>query len=375
MRKKILIIGGKAWSIINFRGDLIKRLKKRGYEVTAVASEASNSELNQLKNIGINYIDAQLKTNTISIFKDAVYLKNLKKIISNINPNIIISYTLKPIIYSGLAIILNKKIFFFPLFTGLGSIFNTNKIFFYPLKIILIFLSKLVLRKAKVLIFQNSDNLEYFNKLKIASKVQKVVIDGSGVDINYFNYEPLKNHDITFLLIARLLKDKGILEYIEAAKKIKSSNKSVNFNLIGPKDNSHNRVDFDYIKHHHDKGTINYLGFKNNVKPFIAESHVFVLPSYHEGLPRSVLEAMSMGRPIITTEVPGCKETVINKENGFLIPSKNVNILIEKMSWFINNKDKIPKMGKKSRNLVEKKFSTEKVNNKFIKLLSNYSKL
>ena len=130
MRKKILIIGGKAWSIINFRGDLIKRLKKRGYEVTAVASEASNSELNQLKNIGINYIDAQLKTNTISIFKDAVYLKNLKKIISNINPNIIISYTLKPIIYSGLAIIFNKKIFFFPLFTGLGSIFNTNKIFF-----------------------------------------------------------------------------------------------------------------------------------------------------------------------------------------------------------------------------------------------------
>ena len=109
--------------------------------------------MNQLKNIGINYIDAQLKTNTISIFKDAVYLKNLKKIISNINPNIIISYTLKPIIYSGLAIIFNKKIFF-PLFTGLGSIFNTNKIFFYPLKIILIFLSKLVLRKAKVLILK-----------------------------------------------------------------------------------------------------------------------------------------------------------------------------------------------------------------------------
>ena len=375
MTKKLLIIGGKAWSIINFRGNLIKRLKNEGYEVTAVASEASEFELNQLKKLGINYINTQLKTNTISVFNDIVYFSNLKKIISNINPNIIISYTLKPIIYSGLATLLNKKILFFPLITGLGGIFNTSKIFFYPIKIILIFLSKLVLRKSKVMIFQNSDNLEYFNKLKIAPKVKKIIIEGSGVDTNYFNIEPMKNHNITFLLIARLLKDKGIEEYIEAAKKIKSNNKSINFNLIGPRDNSHNRVDFDYIKQNHDKGIINYFGFQKDVKPFIADSHVFVLPSYHEGLPRSVLEAMSMGRPIITTQVPGCKETVINNENGFLIPYKNVSILVEKMNWFIENKEEIIKMGEKSRNLVENKFSSEKINNKFIKLLSNYSQL
>ena len=375
LTKKLLIIGGKAWSIINFRGNLIKRLKNEGYEVTAVASEASEFELNQLKKLGINYINTQLKTNTISVFNDIVYFSNLKKIISNINPNIIISYTLKPIIYSGLATLLNKKILFFPLITGLGGIFNTSKIFFYPIKIILIFLSKLVLRKSKVMIFQNSDNLEYFNKLKIAPKVKKIIIEGSGVDTNYFNIEPMKNHNITFLLIARLLKDKGIEEYIEAAKKIKSNNKSINFNLIGPKDNSHNRVDFDYIKQNHDKGIINYFGFQKDVKPFIADSHVFVLPSYHEGLPRSVLEAMSMGRPVITTQVPGCKETVINNENGFLIPYKNVSILVEKMNWFIENKEEIIKMGEKSRNLVEDKFSSEKINNKFIKLLSNYSQL
>ena len=213
--------------------------------------------------------------------------------------------------------------------------------------------------------------MQYFKKLKIAPKIKKIIIEGSGVDIDYFNIEPFTNKNITFLLIARLLKDKGIIEYIKAAKKIKSKIKNINFNLIGPKDASNNRVDFDYIKKNHNAKIINYLGFQKNVKPFIADSHVYVLPSYHEGLPRSVLEAMAMGRPIITTRVPGCKETVINNKNGFLIPCKNINILIEKMMWFITNKKKILIMGQKSRNLVEEKFSSKKIDNEFIKLLSD----
>lgn len=371
LSKKILIIGGKAWSIINFRGSLIKKLVEKGYEVTAVSSEATKSELEKIKNIGASYIDIQLKSNTISILKDIVYFLKLKRIIFKLNPNIIISYTMKPIVYSGLAIFFKKNINFFPLITGLGNIFNTKKINLYPIKIILILLCKIALRNAKILIFQNNDNLQYFKKLKIAPKTKKIIIEGSGVDINYFNIEPFTNKNITFLLIARLLKDKGIIEYIKAAKKIKSKIKNINFNLIGPKDASNNRVDFDYIKKNHNAKIINYLGFQKNVKPFIADSHVYVLPSYHEGLPRSVLEAMAMGRPIITTRVSGCKETVINNKNGFLIPCKNINILIEKMMWFITNKKKILIMGQKSRNLVEEKFSSKKIDNEFIKLLSD----
>jgi len=371
LSKKILIIGGKAWSIINFRGSLIKKLVEKGYEVTAVSSEATKSELEKIKNIGASYIDIQLKSNTISILKDIVYFLKLKRIIFKLNPNIIISYTMKPIVYSGLAIFFKKNINFFPLITGLGNIFNTKKINLYPIKIILILLCKIALRNAKILIFQNNDNLQYFKKLKIAPKTKKIIIEGSGVDIDYFNIEPFTNKNITFLLIARLLKDKGIIEYIKAAKKIKSKIKNINFNLIGPKDASNNRVDFDYIKKNHNAKIINYLGFQKNVKPFIADSHVYVLPSYHEGLPRSVLEAMAMGRPIITTRVSGCKETVINNKNGFLIPCKNINILIEKMMWFITNKKKILIMGQKSRNLVEEKFSSKKIDNEFIKLLSD----
>jgi len=371
LSKKILIIGGKAWSIINFRGSLIKKLVEKGYEVTAVSSEATKSELEKIKNIGASYIDIQLKSNTISILKDIVYFFKLKRIIFKLNPNIIISYTMKPIVYSGLAIFFKKNINFFPLITGLGNIFNTKKINLYPIKIILILLCKIALRNAKILIFQNNDNLQYFKKLKIAPKTKKIIIEGSGVDIDYFNIEPFTNKNITFLLIARLLKDKGIIEYIKAAKKIKSKIKNINFNLIGPKDASNNRVDFDYIKKNHNAKIINYLGFQKNIKPFIADSHVYVLPSYHEGLPRSVLEAMAMGRPIITTRVSGCKETVINNKNGFLIPCKNINILIEKMMWFITNKKKILIMGQKSRNLVEEKFSSKKIDNEFIKLLSD----
>jgi len=375
LNKKILIVGGKVWSIINFRGSLIKKLVKEGYKVTAVSSKASKLELEKIKNLGASYIDIELRHNTISLFKDIVYFLKLRKIIFKLNPNIIISYTMKPVIYSGLAIFFKKNINYYPLITGLGNIFNTKKINLYPIKIILIYLCKIALRNAKILIFQNIDNLQYFKKLKIAPKIKKVIIEGSGVDIDYFNIEPFTNKNITFLLIARLLKDKGIIEYIEAAKKVKSKIKNINFNLIGWKDYSSNQVDFNYIKRNHDDKIINYLGSQENVKPFIADSHIYVLPSYHEGLPRSILEAMAMGRPIITTQVPGCKETVVNNENGFLIPCKNINILVEKMIWFITNKEEISKMGQKSRNIVKKKFSSKKIDNEFIKLLSNYNSL
>lgn len=375
MSKKLLIIGGKAWSIINFRGSLIKKLVKEGYEVTAVSSDANKLELKQIKNLGIKYIDIKLKSNTVNVLKDITYYFKLKSLILNLNPNVVISYTMKPVVYSGLAINFKKNISFYPLITGLGNIFNTKKINLYPIKIILILLCKIALRNAKIIIFQNNDNLQYFNKIKIAPRVKKVIVEGSGVDVNYFKYKPFSKKNITFLLIARLLKDKGIFEYIEAAKIIKSKIKNINFNLIGAIDSSNNRIDINYVKKNHNEEIINYLGFKENVRPYIAESHVFVLPSYHEGLPRSVLEAMSMGRPIITTQVPGCKETVVNNENGFLIPSRNVDTLIKKMNWFINNKKEILKMGKKSRNLVEKRFSSKKINNKFIKLLSNSNQL
>ena len=373
LKKKVLIIGGKAWSIINFRGNLIRRLVKEGYTVTAVASEAKESDYKDIKNFGIEYINLCLITNAISVLKDFNYFLALRKVISEYKPNIVISYTFKPVVYSGLALFFKKKINFFPLITGLGNVFNTKKIFLYPIKFILIYLLKLTLRNSSTIIFQNIDNLQEFKKLKIAPNVEKIIIEGSGIDVNYFKPELSYNNSFTFLLIARLLKDKGIFEYIEAAKKIKSNNQFINFNLIGPKDNSSNQMNFDYVTYHHRLGYINYLGFQKNVKHFIANSHVYVLPSYHEGLPRSVLEAMAMSKPIITTEAPGCKETVINYWNGFLIPIKNIDILVEKMNWFINNKSKIFEMGKKSREIVEKRFSSSKINDELIKLLSKYN--
>jgi glycosyltransferase involved in cell wall biosynthesis len=371
LSKRILIIGGKAWSILNFRASLIKKLIHEKYEVFAIASEATNTELEQIKNLGVKYIDIELKSNTVSIVKDIFYFINLKKKIYNINPHIIMSYTMKPTVYAGLSLFFSKKVIFYPLITGLGNIYNSNKLKLYPVKLILIILCKLALRNAKTIIFQNYDNLKYFNKIKIAPNVKKIIIEGSGVDIKYFTPEIFPNNNFTFLLIARLLKDKGIVEYVEAARKVKSKYKNVDFFLVGPVDHSLNRIKYEYIKKNHDDKIINYLGFQKNVKNYIGQSHVFVLPSYHEGLPRSVLEAMAMGRPIITTDVAGCKETVINNENGFLIPCKSIDLLAEKMIWFINNSDSIFEMGQKSRLIVEKKFSSEKINDKFVKLLSN----
>lgn len=369
MKKNFLLIGGKSWSIINFRGSLIKELIKSGYDVTAVASNANDEEIKKIKDLGANYINLDLDTNLVNIYSDIKYFFNLIKIIRELKPKIILSYTMKPIVYTGLALFFSKRTVYMPLITGLGNIFNTKKFFRLPLKYILIFLCKISLKKARVIIFQNKDNLESFKNLKIAQSAEYQIIEGSGVDIDYFEKADFREKKFSFLLISRLILDKGVVEYIEAAKKIKAKFSNVEFLLAGPEDHSNNSVDFNYVQKSCDQKIIKYLGFLSDVRPIIRASHVYVLPSYHEGLPRSILEAMSMGRPIITTLVPGCKETVINNINGFLVPKANVGALVERMAWFINNKKYVKKMGNESRNLVEQKFSNKIINFNFIKLI------
>lgn len=369
MNKKILIIGGNAWSIINFRGDLINKLKKRGNQIFSISNLLSSEEKKEIKRLGVEPIGIEINSNRVNIISDLVYFLKLRKVIISIAPDIVISYTMKPIVYSGLALFNNKKIKYFPMITGTGHIFNENSLLIKIIRLFLIIGLKLSLLKATKIIFQNKDNFNLLEKYRIVRKNNSVVVNGSGVDTNHYHKSPLPNSELTFILIARLLIDKGIREYVEAAKLIKKKYKRVKFKLIGPRDYSLNKIDYNYILRNHEKKIINYLGFCKDVRSHITKSHVYVLPSYHEGLPRSVLEAMSMQRPIITTNAPGCKETVVNGVNGFKVPKKNINELYKRMIWFIENKKKLKKMGEMSRKIVETKFSNDKINNKLIKII------
>jgi glycosyltransferase involved in cell wall biosynthesis len=229
-------------------------------------------------------------------------------------------------------------------------------------------LYKAALKRADKVIFQNPDNKQVFIDLGIVPKEKAIVVNGSGVDVSYFDIKPLPDSP-RFLLIARLLGDKGIREYIQAAKLVKKTYRNAVFQLVGPEDPSPNGISIEELESLNDTNAVEYLGSTDDVRPFIENCSVFVLPSYHEGLPRTVLEAMATGRPTLTTDVPGCRETVINGENGWLVEKGNVEQLANKMIWFIENQKEWQRMANASRAMAESKFDVHAVNAELLKIM------
>ena len=228
---------------------------------------------------------------------------------------------------------------------------------------IISFFYRLSLSNSEKILVYNPDITELFVKKKLIKNTDKVIlVNGSGVDVDYY-YQATFPERINFLLIARLLNDKGINEYYEAARQIKSKHKEILFDLVGFIDiNNPTAISPEQLEKWTGEGVINFLGKKEDVRKDIENSSVYVLPSYHEGIPRSVLEAMSMGRPIITTDTYGCRETVEEGVNGFLVPIKDSKKLANAMEKFILEPNLVKKMGRKSRDLAVEKFSTSYIN-------------
>ncbi|HYE10911.1 MAG TPA: glycosyltransferase family 4 protein, partial [Patescibacteria group bacterium] len=205
------------------------------------------------------------------------------------------------------------------------------------------------------------DDKQEFVKRGLLNEEKCILISGSGVNLEKYTPVLLPNAPV-FLMIGRILRDKGIMEYIKAAREIKKKYPYVKFQLLGPFDVNPQSLKYNDIEPYISDGSVEYLGQTNDVRPFIQKCSTFVLPSYREGTPRSTLEAMAMGRPIITTDAPGCRETVIDGVNGFLVPIKNINVLIEKMIWMIENREAAANMGQASLHICEAKYDVKKVN-------------
>jgi glycosyltransferase involved in cell wall biosynthesis len=214
-----------------------------------------------------------------------------------------------------------------------------------------------------VVFFQNRDNLALFREEGVLDDPRKsVVIHGSGVDLAHYAPVAPWIRPVTFLLIARLLYDKGIREYVEAARLLKAGYPEAQFRLLGPLDSNPMGIPRRVVDEWRREGVIEYLPATRDVRPYLAETSVYVLPSYHEGMPRTVLEAMSMGRPIVTTDATGCRETVIEGRNGYIVSVKNSKALSEAMERFLIDPSLIPAMGHQSRRLAEERFDMRKVN-------------
>jgi glycosyltransferase involved in cell wall biosynthesis len=365
---KVIIIGTLPSSLINFRGQFINELSRPGHDVVAMASGASLSEKANIESMQVRYIDYNVERSGVNIIKDLKTFFELRRTFEKEKPDIIIAYTIKPIIWGGIAARVSGIKNFYGLVTGLGFVFQKNSILKSILMKIVKVLYRTSLKQTKGIIFQNKDNMHVFIENKLVDSKLCSLVNGSGVDLTHFSKSELTK-EFSFLLIARLLGDKGIREYAKAAAFIKAKYPNTTFNLVGPKDPSPDGISLAEVTAWHDKGDIKYHGGTEDVRPYIEKSNVFVLPSYHEGMPRTVLEAMAMGRPILTTNVPGCKETVVNGENGWLVEKANVEQLAEKMIWFIENQGEWQRMGDISHQMAIEKFDVNKVNQELLKIM------
>jgi glycosyltransferase involved in cell wall biosynthesis len=365
----LVLIASYAPSFINFRKEFILRIIDKGYNVVLLAPDFSSELKMELNEMGAQTCSIYLKRSSISLFKELRCFFSIYIAVKSIAPDVLLSYTIKPVIYGSIVARLCNIKKACSLITGLGHSFLAESFKGRILNRVVVNLYRFSLKKNYAILFQNNDDCELFSDLKILKENQKTdVVNGSGVNIDFYAPSPLPETPVV-LLIARLIKEKGIFEFIEAANRLSIKYPEVKFNIVGDFDDqptSLRQKDFDRIVK---TENISFLGAFSDVRQQISDSSIFVLPSYREGTPRSVLEAMSMGRPIITTDVPGCRETVENDYNGFLVEPYDSVLLEKAMEKLINKSNLRALMGKRSREIAIEKYDVYKVINSMIETL------
>ena len=363
---KVFILGTSVQSILNFRKELIQCFIAKGIDVTAISSNSDYISLNKLGDMRVVFQKITLKRNGLNLIYDIKTFIEIFTLMRRVRPGFALAYGVKLVVWGGMAARISQ-VPFFALITGLGFAFHGDSFKRRLLTKMVTYLYKISLKNSKAVIFQNIDNRNVFVKKGIVPFSKTHVVNGSGVNTVKFSISNFPKVNTNFLCISRLLGEKGLREYAAAAKIVKKQFPDIEFVLVGSEDSSPDAISLTEVDSW--SRYINYKGSTPNIKEYIKDCHVYVLPSYHEGLPKSTLEAMSMGRPILTTNAVGCKETVEDGVNGFLVPIGSATHLAEKMVWYIKNKDKIQAMGAESRKIVENKFDVKKINKKMLEIL------
>lgn len=358
--KKIILVANSTWNIYNFRLNIIRKLISQGHQLVVIAPVDEYLEYKEnfpdVKHVPLKTM-ARDSTNPI---KDILLLIELYRKYKWLQPDLILHYTNKPNIYGGLAARF-LKIPSVAFVTGLGYSF-IHKGF---LNFIVKKLYRVSSKSHKKVIFENKDDLKLFIDEKIISEEKAVSIKGCGVDTSY--YVPYPNgkvkNNITFTFVGRLLYDKGIMEFINAAKITKAKYPNTKFEIIGEFDaDNPSNIDKEFLVNWVDSGIIDYKGFVRDIRPLLEYSDCVVLPSYREGMPRTVLEGMSMGKAIITSNVPGCRETVVENINGYIVPAKDSKSLADAFEKLIT----LPYEERKSMGAAGRKMAEEQFDDKLI---------
>ncbi len=368
---RILVVGGYAPSLIAFRGHLLARMVELGHTVVAAATDGTDRIRSQLGAIGVEYHELPLHRTGMNPIADARFFLELRRLIRKTSPDLFLGYTVKPVIYGCLAAQLARVPRSYAMITGLGyALLSQETTPRRALRALVSRMYRVALGGSSAVILQNPDDLDYFRTNRIIDHDKPAfVTHGSGVDLDHFRPAPPIEDSLVFLLIGQLHEDKGVVQFVEAARLIRESHPHVRFQLLGSLDRKPATISRDQLAAWLRSGVVEYLGRVDDVRPVLAQASVFVLPSYREGTSRAALEALAMGRPIIATDVPGNREVVVDGENGFLVPVRDASGLRAAMNHFIDDPTLVAPMGRRSRRLAEEKYDVHFVNEDILRVL------
>lgn len=364
---KFILISPKNRTVYNFRGDLIKEIINKGYQV--IVTGPDKTDVDKIEALGASFVEIPMNKTGTSVLGDIKYCKRLYNLFKSEKPDITLGYTVKPVVYGAIASKLAGVKNINSMVTGGGYTFTAKTFKAKVLGFIVRFLYRIGFFVADNVIFQNSDDLDEFCNKKLIKRKKCSVVNGSGVNTAHFL--PVEYpKQTTFFMLSRLLKSKGVAEYLEAAKIVKSQYPETRFCLLGKYEtNMQDALSKEYVEQFISDGIIERFEETSDVRPYYADCSVYVLPSYREGTPRTVLEAMAMGRAIITTDTNGCRDTVIDGNNGYLVPVGDSNKLAEAMIKFIDNPDLIVTLGEESVKYCYEKFDVNKVNSDMLDIM------
>lgn len=362
MKKRIVLVHNTTHYLRLHYQDLIESFLALGWSVTCVAPK--DPAAGELERIGVDCIDLKLSRRGMNPLKEIAGMLNLAGILRKLRPDAVINFSIKPAIYGSIGARLAGVPRTCSMITGMGYVFLDQGLVRRLLALMVGTAYRIALWSNHRVFFQNPDDARYFMRHHMVREGKSLVLPGTGIDTERFAPRTCRAPDrrVRYLMVTRLLADKGVREFVEAARMLKGEDKQAHCAILGPFDDNpaaiHERELNEWVR----EGVVDYLGEANDVERYICNCDVFVLPSYREGLPRASLEAMSMGKPVITTDVPGCRETVEQGVNGFLVPPRDAGSLMQAMDRFIADRALIEDMGRASRRIAVETFDVRTVN-------------
>lgn len=357
--KKILLLCTTSNTVVTFRRKFIEALQAENYDVSVIAFDDQYKE--EIEKKGIRFYCLEDKNRSLNPFKILSLKKRYKKLIEKINPDIVFTFMLKPNTFGVAAAKAAGVKQIYSMVEGAGDVFINQSLKWKLIRCFVCGLYRNSFKYSRKVFFLNKDDKKEFIERKLVKEEQCEIVPGIGVDLEKFSQKPIKNAK-TFLMIARMLKTKGVLEYCQAARVVKQKYPNAVFNYLG----GEGTVTIADIQEYIDDGSMHYLGMTKDVRPYLEECSVYVLPSYREGVSVSIMEAQATGRAVITTQTNGCRDMIDDGENGFLVPVGNSEKLAEKMLWFLGNPQEVERMGKNGRKFAEKNYDPKVINERII---------